>query len=169
MELLLKSGAALDGIRGERTPLHCAVYSRHPATVALLPKNKADPNRADRYGTMPLACAAGNGDFASVRMLLDAGGDFEAADEYGWRPLHTALRSTGCSDANRLATVGILPDCGADPNAENAGGFQRDGEHDSHLGFRLATLPNEGNRPVTIAKSNDFTEIVELLKARGGR
>ena len=56
---------------------------------------------------------------------------------------------------------------GADPNATNPGGFERDSEHDSHVGYRR-TNPNAGNTPVAIAKSNGFNEIVTELIANGG-
>jgi len=56
---------------------------------------------------------------------------------------------------------------GADPNANNAGEAREDSRHDSHIGFRK-TLPNGGDTPVEIARSNEFVEIVELLKKHGG-
>lgn len=166
-ELLLKNGAGIDGIRGEMTPLECAVYSDYPDTATFLLQRGADPDRADEYGGTPLAVAAGKGNTDMVKALLDAGADIEVADKHGWRPLHVVLRSTQISDADRLATVKMLLEYGADPNANNSRGFEGDSEHDSHLGYRK-TLPNQGNTPVSIAKSNGFTDIVAELTAKGG-
>ena len=164
-KLLIKNGAIVDGIaNGEMTPLQCAVYSRRPETAAFLLKSNADPNIADKYGTTPLSIAACNGDVAIVKLLLDSGANIELADNRGWRPLHDALRSTRSSDSDRLATVKTLLEYGADPNANNAGGFEKDSEHDSHVGFRPETLPKRGNTPLTIANSNEFDEIAELLR-----
>lgn len=168
IELLLKNGAVIDGMDGEMPPLQCAVYSGQRETAALLLKKKANPDRADKYGFTPLAVAAGRGDAKTVKLLLDAGANVEHADNLGWRPLHVALRSTTSTDAARLATVKTLLEYGADPNANNVGGYEKDGEHDSHIGFRPATLPNQGNKPVAIAQSNGFAEIADLLKTHGG-
>lgn len=168
IELLLTNRALIDGVDGEMSPLHCAVYSGHRDAAAALLNNGANPDRADKYGTTPLASAAAMGYAQTVKLLLDAGADVEHADNLGWRPLHVALRSTRPTDADRLAIVTTLLEYGADPNANNVGGYEKDGEHDSHVGFRPATLPNQGNKPVAIAKSNGFTEIGDLLKTHGG-
>ncbi len=169
IELLLENGALIDGIDGEMSPLQCAVYSGHREAAALLIKNGANPDRADEYGITPLASAAARGDAETVTILLDAGADVEQADHLGWRPLHVALRSTLTTDADRLSTVTSLLEHGADPNANNVGGYEKDGEHDSSVGFGpRATRPNLGNKPVAIAKSNGFTEIEHVLKAHGG-
>jgi len=168
IELLLKSGAHIDGIDGKMSPLQCAAYSRHAETARLLLKYNADPNRADQYGRTPLAIAASHGDAILAKLLLEAGANVEQADKFGWRPLHVALRSTQTSNPGRLATVKTLLEYSADPNANNIGGHEKDGQHDSHIWSRTAPLPNEGNSPVAIAKSNGFVEIVDLLEANGG-
>ena len=167
VKLLINKGAQIDGIRGQMTPLQCAVYSGHHDTATFLLTKNADPNLTDKYGISSLAIAARKGDAKMVEALLKAGANIEHADDNGWRPLHSALRSTGISDAARLATVAVLLEHGADPNATNVGGFERDSEHDSHLGPRT-TNPNVGNTPVAIAKSNGFNEIVTELIANGG-
>lgn len=166
-KLLIKNGAIIDGVvNGEMTPLQCAVYSRRPETAAFLLKSNADPNIADKYGFTPLSIAARHGDVAMVKLLLDSGANIELADNRGWRPLHVALRSTQSSNSDRLATVKTLLEYDADPNANNAGGFEEDSKHDSHLGFQK-TLPNRGNTPLKIANSNEFDEIAKLLRTHG--
>ena len=114
-----------------------------------------------------LTIAAQKGVAKMVESLLNAGAKIEHADNDGWRPLHLVLRSTRVSDADRLTTVSMLLKYGADPNASNPGGFERDSEHDSQVGYRTKN-PNVGNTPVTKANSNGFTKIVAELVANGG-
>lgn len=166
-KLLLNKGANIDGIRGQMTPLQCAIYGGHHDTANVLLSNNADPDLTDDYGMSALTIAAQKGDSKMVEALLKAGANIEHADNNGWRPLHSALRATAISDADRLATVNVLLKYGADPNASNPGGFERDSEHDSHIGYRT-TNPNVGNTPVAIAKSNGFDEIITELIANGG-
>jgi len=169
-EFLLANGAALDGTRnGEMTPLQCAVYSQRYETAKLFLANNADPNVADKNGMTALAIAAGTGDAEMVTLLLTAGANAEDANALGWRPLHIALRSATCPEADRSAIVAALLEHGADPNALNAGGFEKDGEHDSHIGWRATELPNQGNTPLAIAVSNGFNEIADLLAEHGAQ
>ncbi|MHB0961505.1 MAG: ankyrin repeat domain-containing protein [Pirellulaceae bacterium] len=169
-EFLITHGAAIEGSEnGEMTPLQCAVYSRHPRTAACLLGHNADPNRADKYGTTALMLAAANGDVALVTDLLSSGADVELADAHGWRALHIALRSTRPAESDRRNTVMVLLQNIADPNADNPGGSEQDSEHDSHLGWRSSTLPNQGNTPLAIATSNGFTEIIGLLEEHGAK
>lgn len=167
-KLLLNKGAIINGINGQMRPLQCAIYSGHRNTAMFLLAENADPNLTDEYGMSSLSIAAQKGDAKMVESLLNAGAEIEHTDNQGWRPLHVALRSTGVSDADRLATVCMLLKYGADPNATNPGGIECDGEHDSHIGYRI-TNPNFGNTPVAIAQSNGFTEVVVELVAKGGR
>jgi len=165
---LLKNGAALDGTGNSgMTPLHCAVYHRHFETAQLFLKNHADPNATDEFGETPLAIAARNGDATTVEFLVNSGANTESACALGWHPLHIVLRSTTCTESERLATVATLLKHGADPNAKNPGGFERDSEYDSHIGYRPVELPNQGNTPLAIATSNGFKEIANLLVKHG--
>jgi len=169
-KLLITRGAAIEGSgTGEMTPLQCAVYSGHPKTVACLLRHDADPNRTDKYGTTALMLAAANGDVALVADLLSSGADVELADTHGWRALHIALRATRPAESDRRNTVMVLLQNKADPNVHNPGGSERDSEHDSHLGWHATTLPNQGNTPLAIAKSNGFTEIIGLLEEHGAK
>ncbi|HBE70732.1 MAG TPA: hypothetical protein DDW52_21520 [Planctomycetaceae bacterium] len=166
-KLLLNHGASINGMSGQITPLQCAIYSGHHDTATYLLAENADPNVTDDYGMSSLSIAAHKGDSKMVEALLNAGANIEHADNDGWRPLHSALRATAISDADRLATVKVLLEYGADPNASNLGERERDGGHDSHVGYRT-TNPNVGNTPVAIARSNGFDEIVTELIANGG-
>ncbi|TWT87009.1 ankyrin repeat domain-containing protein [Stieleria varia] len=166
-KLLLIKGANIDGISGQMTPLQCAIYSGHRDTATFLLTQNADPDLTDDYGMSSLTIAAQKGDAKMVEALLKAGANIEHVDNDGWRPLHSVLRATAISDADRLASVAVLLRYGADPNANNPGGFERDSEHDSHIGYRT-TNPNVGNTPIAIATSNGFTEIVAELNSNGG-
>jgi ankyrin repeat protein len=169
-KFLLAHGAALEGTPDNTmTPLHCAVYSGHSEVAKLFLEKGADPDAPDNCGHTTLAIAANKGDASMVKLLLASHADIEKADALGWRPLHIALRSTVCSEADRLSTVAALLEHGADPNALNAGGYEQDGDHDSHVGWRPAILPNQGNTPLAIAVSNGFNKIVDLLKDHGAQ
>lgn len=165
---LIQQGAHVDGIGRGMTPLQCAVHHGHHETANLLVNQGADPDLAIKNGDTPLLIAANKGHVESVRILLQAKANVESKDKYGWRPLHVVLRSTQTTEANRLAVVSMLLKFGADPTAENVGGYEKDYQHDSQLGHSVA-LQNNGNTPVAIASSNGFTEIVAKLKASGGK
>lgn len=167
--LLLEHGADLD-IQDSTgmTPLHCAVYQCKNKTARLFLERGADPNLKDGYGQTPLATAASIADTEMVERLIAAGADVEVADARGWRPIHIILRTTVGTESRRIATVKTLLKAGADPNASNPGGFERDSECDSHIGSRPAAPPNRGNTPVAIAESNGYDDIVLLLKQYGG-
>lgn len=169
-EYLLEHGARLtDKTTGTgMTPLHCAVYHEHDHMVALLISYGADVNEPDKYGWTALNFAAGSGNAKICGQLLEAGADIEWQSKRGWRPLHHALRSTSVDESNRLATVALLLECGADPNALNSGGYENDYKGDSAMGYRK-TLPNEGNTPLAIARSNGFSKIARVLIEHGAK
>ena len=93
------------------TPLHWAVQRDDVETVALLLRNGAQPNAANRYGMTPLTLAAVNGNAQIVNTLLQAGADPNGRLPSGETVLMTAAR-TGSAPVIR-ALVGR----GADPNA----------------------------------------------------
>ncbi len=169
VELLIERGADVDlTIFGTSyTPLSCAIQGKHVETAKALLERGADLSKATEYGGTPLLRASASGPPELVTLLLNHGADVRQRDDRGWQPLHVALRASQLSDDERRSIVESLLAHGADPNGLNAGGWQEDSKHDSHIGRRTKTLPNKGNTPLAIALSNGFSGIVESLKAHG--
>lgn len=169
--LLLAKGGRLDNRDNTgMTPLHCAAYNNRTEATKVLLKHGASVNATNNYGFTPLSEAVMNGYPDLAALLLNAGAAVTNRDGMGWQPLHQALRSNRINATARTRLVTMLLDHGADPNAENPGGWQEDSKHDSTLSplaiFRQRN-PNRGDTPLTIAESNGFVEIGELLRKRG--
>lgn len=171
LKILLAHGGKID--RRDNTgmsPLHCAAYYGRLQAAQVLLANGAEVNVTNRYGRTPFSESIGNG-FPDVAMLLlNAGASFANRDQRGWQPLHQVLRSNRLEHTIRLQLVIALLDHGADPNAENPGGWEDDSKHDSTMSpfamFQRRNL-NRGNTPLAIAESNGFQDIAELLRKRG--
>ena len=166
--LLVKNGA---NVNAQDTmgmsALHCAASKGQVDTARLLIQNGANLSLTNSCGFTPLHEAAGKGPPILVELLLVAGSSVSARDCRGWQPLHAALSSNPHKPEERCRIVEQLIAHGADPNFCNTGGWEDDSNHDSHVGRRSPGNPNRGNTPLAIAKSNGFTNIVELLKSKG--
>ncbi len=149
--------------------LHCAAYKGQTETARLLIEHGADLALTNSYGFTPLHETVGKGPPELVALLLDSGSSVSVRDQRGWQPLHAALRSNALSTDDRLSIVKALLDHGADPDFLNKGGWEEDSRHDSHIGYQPPGNPNRGNTPLAIARSNGFTNIVELLKTKGAK
>jgi len=168
--ILLKHGADVNAQESSgMTALHCAAYYGRTEAARLLLGHGADVAVTNSYGFTPLREAVRSGPPEIVALFLDSGASVSARDQRGWQPLHAALRSDALSLDSRVAIVKALLEHDADPNFLNPGGWQEDSKHDSHIGYRPPGNPNRGNTPLAIARSNGFTNIVELLKSRGAR
>lgn len=143
--------------------------------------------RATAYspdGFTALHYAAYFGHSEAAALLLRQGADVEAEsrDERGWRPLHMAVRG-----ASPLELAQLLVEAGADPNAEESGGWtalhSAAGSGNLALvqfllarGARAWTEAYDMTRPLDFAIERGHLEIVRVLKrqprrtrASGGR
>ncbi|HET6326650.1 MAG TPA: ankyrin repeat domain-containing protein [Planctomycetaceae bacterium] len=164
---LLEHGAKLD-VKDDSgaTPLYCAAYYGHVETADFLLQRGVSVNAANKYGDTPLMSAARHGHVGMLELLLNHKADLTKRDKYGWQALHVVLRSTEPKRADRYAIAKALLAHGADPRADNPGGWEHDSEHDSQgLPSFFSNLPNKGNTPLEIATTNGFEDIVELLMA----
>ena len=171
LQTLLDHGGKID-IRDNTgmSPLHCAAYYGRLEVIQVLLTNGAEVNATNRYGFTPLSESVGKGFPDAAMLLLSAGASVSNRDRRGWQPLHLALRSNRLKPEIRLQLVTALLDHGADPNAENQGGWEKDSNYDSTVSpFAIFQRrnPNRGNTPLAIAESNGFLDIAELLKERG--
>jgi len=170
--LLLDRGADVNLQNGTgATPLHVATHAGQVECARILLEHGADQSITNKYGQTPVFNAATKGPPAMAALLLKHPVDLAVRDVRGWQPLHAALRSNRLKESPeaRFMIVRMLLGHGADPNFLNAGGWEEDSRHDSHIGRRAPGNPNRGNTPLAIARSNGFTNIVELLKSKGAR
>lgn len=173
LKLLLAHGGKIDSRDNSgMTPLHCAAYYNRLLAVQLLLANGAEVNATNRYGFTPLSESLGGGFADLATLLLSAGASVTNRDQGGWQPLHQVLRSDGIKHAIRVQLVLCLLDHGADPTADNPGGWEEDSKHDSKVspfGIFERDHPNRGNTPLAIAESNGFQDIAAMLRKRGAR
>jgi ankyrin repeat protein len=100
------------------TPLHLAVFFRHPAAARLLVHRGAavDAVAGNPSRVRPLHSAAAGGDLDCVRLLVEAGAEPGPVQHGGYTPLH-AVAQRGDAQGVRLLLA-----AGADPAAKTDAG-----------------------------------------------
>jgi ankyrin repeat protein len=107
-------GAAANGIA-----LIEAVKSGDTAAVRTLIGQRADPNEAERDGTMPLHHAIRRGDPEMVDLLVRAGANVKATNRYGISPILVAATAGNAAILERLLKAGANANS-ANPEGETA-------------------------------------------------
>jgi len=155
----------------ELPPLVRAAAIGDGANVAELLAVGVDPNQAEEDGWSALHAAATFDHTEIVELLLDAGAAIDERTDTGFTPLLNAAKAT-------RTTVSILPQAGADPNAQAEIGWRpldrfadygnaeaidlliRAGAEVNHWGIR-------GGTALVSAAEQVESECVELLLAAG--
>jgi len=96
-----------------------AVKSGDTAAVRTLLGQRADPNEAERDGTMPLHHAIRQGEPEMVDLLLRAGANVKATNRYGVSPMLVAAIAGHAGILERLLTAGASANS-ANPEGETA-------------------------------------------------
>jgi ankyrin repeat protein len=162
-----------------RTPLHVAAYARRHDAMRALVAAGADPNAlendrydivtivavADDLGTLKVALELGDkpanvtsrfdgtaliaaahlGNVDVVRELIRAGAPIEHVNNLGWTALNESIE-LGDGGPRHVATLKALVDAGADVNKDR-----------------------NGTRPVELARSRGYREMVVILEKAGAR
>ncbi|WP_100637936.1 ankyrin repeat domain-containing protein [Marinobacter salexigens] len=112
---LTTSGAPLNTLTGNGTPLMAAVRAKADRVVWYLLSQGANPDLAERDQVTPLIVASGQGDRRLTRLLLSAGAKVNAEDLQGYTPVMRA------AEAGQLSVVKILLTAGANVNVSQNG------------------------------------------------
>jgi ankyrin repeat protein len=107
---LAKSGAPLNTLTVNGTPLMAAVRARADRIVWYLLTKGADPDLAEKDRVTPLMVASEQGDRRLVRLLLSAGASVNATDFQGYTPVIRA------AERGQLSVVKVLLAAGANVN-----------------------------------------------------
>lgn len=107
---LAASGASLNVLTEEGTPLAAAVKSGEDRIAWFLLSEGADPDRAQIDGVTPLMVAAEGGHRRLVQLLLSAGAKVNAKDNEGTTPVIRAARN------GHFSVVKVLLAAGANVN-----------------------------------------------------
>ncbi len=115
VETLAESGASLNTLTDQGTPLEAAVRAREDRIAWFLLRKGAAPDLANADGVTPLMMAAADGQRRLVRLLLSAGADVNARDAEGTTPVILAARN------GHLTVVKVLLAAGANVNVSQNG------------------------------------------------
>lgn len=112
-EALLEANANPQGVLGQFSPLHVAMYRKITPVrliMQLLLRYGADKDSPDPRGLQPIHVAAANGKVEAIRILVDAGVDVNAlrGGDRRWSPFMEA------SANGHVHAMTILKDLGAD-------------------------------------------------------
>jgi uncharacterized protein len=145
VKLLLDKGADVNREdRTKQTALYLAAVKRHWEVVKLLLDRGAHPDASDyEDGATALVMAAQDGNLEMAKLLLDKGADVNATAIGDETPL------TYAAGKGHLEMVKLLLDKG------------------SHVNYR--PKDDVGQTALSIAQEKGYTQIVELLKARGAK
>jgi hypothetical protein len=136
IETLHKAGIDLNSKDdAENTPLHLALYNRHPELTLWLIDKGANINLADKWGRSPLMVVSALGDPELAELLIEKGAQVNAQDTDLQTPLIDAIKN------RHLQIARLLIKQGAHPNVEN----------------------NAGDTPLIDAVRSNNKEIVKLL------
>jgi cytohesin len=139
VELLISKGADI-------SPLHFAIYMKDEVKARSLIEGGADVNKPTPYGTTPLDRAVFSGSRNIAELLIDKGADVNGKDNWNWTVLHSAVYSSE-DVVIRTGVVRLLIARGANVNACDCG----------------------GRTPLSYAKNEGYTNVVELLKKHGAK
>ena len=123
---------ARDITSGE-TALHAVVQRRDLTWVRFLLQRGANPNIADKNGTVPLQIAAQLGFIEGVEQLIKRGAEVDVSDSTGETPLISAVHRRDIKLVEMLVTNGGNPD-----RTDNSGRSARD--YAMLLGARAGVL-----------------------------
>lgn len=141
LRALIKAGADVN-LQNEagNTALIKAVMKGQIKVIKELIKKGANVNVEQNDGWTPLMFATQRGNTAVVRVLIKAGARVNAKQNNGWTPIMFAASN------GSIETAELLIDSGAEVNAENW----------------------NSKTPLTLAMEKDHTDMVKLLRRKGG-
>jgi ankyrin repeat protein len=167
------------------TALHLAAMNGHEETVRALLNHSANVDARNRYNQTPLHWAAENGYTSIVIDLLNNGADVDATANYRYGTNGTLLSITALHIAaqnGHIETVRALLSYGADASAQDrVGDTPLDAavgnnridvvrliiSKISHNNAVLSIKNNATETALDMAKSNDYSDIVSVLRNAG--
>jgi len=144
VKLFLDEGMNINAVnkRGQTALILAAGYQREELVTLPLEKGADVEFIGERHVRTPLMEAAGAGNNAIIKQLVQKKAKVNARDYENHTPLHFAVMY------GHVETVKLLVELGADPNARATG---------------------ITGTPMTLAKTNGYTEIVQILKDAGAK
>jgi len=153
----------------QRTALHKAVEHGNIANILYLVARGAHMNAQDFRGNSPVHLACTRKPFAVLKALLWAKPDLNLKNDGGWTPLHLATRF-----GNLLSMVALIQN-GADKDSTDLGCWTplHVASYYNQLGAAAllvneqakVSINNNGKTPLAIAKSKEFTDLIELFES----
>jgi ankyrin repeat protein len=173
VKALVESGAPLNLVTEEGTPLTVAAASGHDRVAWYLLSKGADPNLMDGQNRTPLIAAAGEGSQRLVKLLLSAGANVNQRVGEGQTALTTAAM------AGNLSVVRTLLDAGGNVNVARDGEsllmhVVRNGDllmaevligAGADAGYRAA----DGRTALGVARAQNNRDLEMLLVQSGGQ
>ena len=172
---LMDQGADVNAVdESGSTPMFEAIKRNRPEFVQLLIDRGAKVNVKDTRQFTPLTTAAAAGGEEISRILVKAGADVKA-ETYGLTPLMFAVASRKIPMVKLLVELGAPVDQVSSMSgqtalfsaiyAANAEMVQALIDLKANVNFRT----KDGDTPIKAAQKGDQTDIIDLLKAAGGK